>query len=159
MSTLIKQNANNLSNELKRKGANKTKLMSNFLKNVVYVLKVIASLMKVLLLVYGKGKLARGYIYEAIYKAKETVMKCFNTTQAISYELFDDESKSLNNNKKNPLVVKTKLSSLMMKVSNNKLFACKEIEEKIKKGFTKNYLSNLHIIEDDFEESIDILNM
>lgn len=54
--------------------------------------------------------------------------------------MFDDESKSLNNNKKNPLVVKTKLSSLMMKVSNNKLFACKEIEEKIKKGFTKRIL-------------------
>lgn len=27
-----------------------------------------------------------------------------------------------------------------MKVSNNKLFACKEIEEKIKKGFTKRIL-------------------
>ncbi|KAJ1431394.1 Ribonuclease H-like superfamily [Sesbania bispinosa] len=70
-------NENKLSKEAKGKEATKTVLMPSFWKNVVFILKVMAPLVKVLRLVDSEKKPAMGYIYEAMDKAKETIMKSF----------------------------------------------------------------------------------
>ncbi|KAH1228309.1 hypothetical protein GmHk_10G028319 [Glycine max] len=69
---------NKLSKELKGKEAAKVVLMPFFWNSVVYTLKVMAPLVKVLHLVDGERKLAMGYIYEVMDKAKETIIKSFN---------------------------------------------------------------------------------
>ncbi|KAJ1422762.1 Ribonuclease H-like superfamily [Sesbania bispinosa] len=70
-------NENKLAKEAKGKEATKTVLMPSFWKNVVFILKVMAPLVKVLRLVDSEKKPAMGYIYEAMDKAKETIMKSF----------------------------------------------------------------------------------
>jgi len=49
---------------------------------VVFNLKVMAPLIRVLHLVDGERKGAIGYIYEATEKAKETTMKSFNNNES-----------------------------------------------------------------------------
>ena len=68
---------NKLSKEAKGKEATKTVLMPAFWNNVLYILKVMAPLVKVLHLVDSEKKPAMGYIYEAMEKAKEAIMKSF----------------------------------------------------------------------------------
>ncbi|XP_028214995.1 uncharacterized protein LOC114397069 [Glycine soja] len=72
---------NKLSKEPTGKEATKVELMSSFWNSVVYTLKVMAPLVKVLRLVDGERKPAMGYIYEAMDKAKETIIKSFNNNE------------------------------------------------------------------------------
>ncbi|KAG4907026.1 hypothetical protein JHK84_055550 [Glycine max] len=73
---------NKLSKEPKGKEAAKVVLMLSFWNSVVYTLKVMAPLVKVLRLVDGERKPAIGYIYEAMDKAKETIIKSFNSNES-----------------------------------------------------------------------------
>ena len=82
-------NANKLSKEAKGREANKTVLMPGFWKNVVYILKIMAPLVKVLRLVDGERKPAMGYIYEAMDKAKEAIMKSFNNNESKYKDVFE----------------------------------------------------------------------
>ncbi|KAH1127336.1 hypothetical protein GLYMA_06G237100v4 [Glycine max] len=82
---------NKLSKEPKRKEATKVVLMPSFWNSVVYTLKVMAPLVKVLRLVDGERKPAMGYIYEAMDKAKETIIKSFNNNEKFFYDNTDLE--------------------------------------------------------------------
>ncbi|GAB2299875.1 hypothetical protein Dimus_038588 [Dionaea muscipula] len=52
--------------------------MPSFWNNIVYALKSTAPLVKVLRLIDGEKVPAMGYIYKAMDKAKETIIKSFN---------------------------------------------------------------------------------
>ncbi|XP_020203627.1 uncharacterized protein LOC109789148 [Cajanus cajan] len=82
-------NSNKLSKEAKGREACKTVLMPSFWRNVVYILKVMAPLVKVLRLVDGEKKPAMGYIYEAMDKAKEAIMKSFNNNETKYKAVFE----------------------------------------------------------------------
>ncbi|XP_027905788.1 uncharacterized protein LOC114165342 [Vigna unguiculata] len=73
---------NKLSKEAKGREATKIVLMPSFWNQVVFTLKVMAPLVHVLRLVDGERKAAMGYIYEAMEKAKETIMKSFNNDES-----------------------------------------------------------------------------
>eukprot|EP00256_Glycine_max_P038787 XP_006587174.2 uncharacterized protein LOC102659927 [Glycine max] len=79
---------NKLSKEPKGKEAAKVVLMPSFWNSVVYTLKVMAPLVKVLRLVDGERKTAMGYIYEAMDKAKETIIKSFNNNESKYKDVF-----------------------------------------------------------------------
>ncbi|KAH1203069.1 hypothetical protein GmHk_17G049393 [Glycine max] len=79
---------NKLSKEPKGKEDAKVVLMPSFWNSVVYTLKVMAPLVKVLRLVDGEKKAAMGYIYEAMYKAKETIIKSFNSNESKYKDVF-----------------------------------------------------------------------
>ncbi|KAH1218444.1 Thymidylate kinase [Glycine max] len=70
------------SKEPKGKETAKVVLMPSFWNSVVYTLKVMVPLVKVLRLVDGERKPAMGYIYEAMDKAKETIIKSFNNNES-----------------------------------------------------------------------------
>ena len=55
-----------------------TILMPSFWNTIVYILKVIGPLVQVLRHVDNERKPARGYIYEAMDRAKEAIIKAFN---------------------------------------------------------------------------------
>ena len=69
---------NKLSKEAKGIEATKTVMMTSFWNNVVYILKIMGPLVRVLRMVDGEKKAAMGYIYEAMEKVKETIKKSFN---------------------------------------------------------------------------------
>ncbi|XP_006588045.1 uncharacterized protein [Glycine max] len=79
---------NKLSKEPKGKEATKVVLMPSFWNSVVYTLKVMAPLVKVLHLGVGERKPAMGYIYEAMDKAKETIIKSFNNNESKYKDVF-----------------------------------------------------------------------
>ncbi|XP_057791194.1 uncharacterized protein LOC131008327 [Salvia miltiorrhiza] len=79
---------NKLSKEAKGKQATKIALMPSFWKNIVYTLKVMAPLVRVLRLVDGEKKPAMGYIYEAMEKAKEAIAKSFQNNESRYKEVF-----------------------------------------------------------------------
>ncbi|KAL5162331.1 hypothetical protein HKD37_07G019464 [Glycine soja] len=79
---------NKLSKEPKGKEAAKVVLMPSFWNSVVYILKVMAPLVKVLRLVDGEKKPAMGYIYEAMDKAKETIIMFFNSNESKYKDVF-----------------------------------------------------------------------
>ncbi|KAL5165178.1 Cell division cycle protein 48 [Glycine soja] len=79
---------NKLSKEPKGKKAAKVVLMPSFWNSVVYTLKVMAPLVKVLRLVDGERKPTMGYIYEAMDKAKETIIKSFNNNESKYKDVF-----------------------------------------------------------------------
>ncbi|KAH1189697.1 hypothetical protein GmHk_20G057422 [Glycine max] len=79
---------NKLSKEPKGKEAAKVVLMPSFWNSVVYTLKVMAPLVKVLRLVDGERKPVMGYIYEAMDKAKETIIKSFNNNESKYKDVF-----------------------------------------------------------------------
>ncbi|KAH1214893.1 hypothetical protein GmHk_13G036158 [Glycine max] len=81
-----------LSKEPKGKEAAKVVLMPSFWNSVVYTLKVMAPLVKVLRLVDGERKPAMGYIYEAVDKAKETIIKSFNNNESKYKDFFYDNT-------------------------------------------------------------------
>lgn len=64
---------NKLSKDAKGREATKTVMMPSFWRNVVYIFKVMAPLVRVLRLVDSEKKPAMGYIYEEMEKAKETL--------------------------------------------------------------------------------------
>jgi len=55
---------------------------------VVFTHKVMAPLVHVLRLVDGERKVAIGYIYEALDKAKETIMKSFKNNESKYNDVF-----------------------------------------------------------------------
>ncbi|XP_019460033.1 PREDICTED: uncharacterized protein LOC109359793 [Lupinus angustifolius] len=69
---------NKLSKETKGKEATKIVLMPSFWKNVAYTIKVMRPLVIVIRLVDIEKKATMGYIYEAMDKAKEVIIKAFN---------------------------------------------------------------------------------
>ncbi|KAL3628258.1 hypothetical protein CASFOL_027304 [Castilleja foliolosa] len=83
------RNSNKLSKEAKGKEAYKTVTMPSFWRNIVYILKVMAPLVKVLRTVDGERNPAMGYIYEAMDKAKEAIMKSFDSNESKYKEVFD----------------------------------------------------------------------
>ena len=54
---------------------------SCFWNTIVYTLKVIGPLVRVLRLVDNERKPAMGYIYEAMDRAKEAIIKSFNENE------------------------------------------------------------------------------
>ncbi|KAH1225188.1 hypothetical protein GmHk_11G032151 [Glycine max] len=82
MFTFDEWTLNKLSKDPKGKEAEKVVLMPSFWNSVVYTLKVMTPLVKVLRLVDGEWKPAIGYIYEAMDKAKETIIKSFNNNES-----------------------------------------------------------------------------
>ncbi|KAH1159190.1 hypothetical protein GYH30_031087 [Glycine max] len=82
MFTFDEWTLNKLSKDPKGKEAEKVVLMLSFWNSVVYTLKVMTPLVKVLRLVDGEWKPAIGYIYEAMDKAKETIIKSFNNNES-----------------------------------------------------------------------------
>ncbi|KAG5020141.1 hypothetical protein JHK82_016051 [Glycine max] len=88
MFTFDEWTLNKLSKEPKGKEAAKVVLMPSFWNSVVYTLKVIAPLVKVLRLVDGERKPVMGYIYEAMDKVKETIIKSFNNNESKYKDVF-----------------------------------------------------------------------
>ena len=72
---------NKLSKEAKGKEATKTAIMPFFWNRVKCTLQVMAPLVCVLRLVDGERKPAIGYIYEAMEKGKESIMKSFKNDE------------------------------------------------------------------------------
>lgn len=56
-------------------------LQESFWKQVLYALKLIGPLVKVLRIVDNEKKLAMGYIYAAMERAKETIVRAFNVRE------------------------------------------------------------------------------
>ncbi|KAJ1386281.1 Ribonuclease H-like superfamily [Sesbania bispinosa] len=79
---------NKLSKEAKGKHATKIVLMPSFWNHVVYTFKVMAPLVQVLHLIDGERRPAMGYIYEAMDKAKEAIMKSFNNNESKNKDVF-----------------------------------------------------------------------
>ena len=79
---------NKLSKKAKGREATKIVLMLSFWNRVVFTLKVMAPLVHVLRLVDGERKAAIGYIYEAMEKAKEIIMKSFNNDESKYNDVF-----------------------------------------------------------------------
>ncbi|XP_057760654.1 uncharacterized protein LOC130981032 [Arachis stenosperma] len=69
---------NKLSREAKGREATKVVIRPSFWNHVKYTLKIMGSLVRVLQLVDGEKKPPTGYIYEAMEKAKECIMKTFS---------------------------------------------------------------------------------
>jgi len=74
--------------EAKGKETTKFVLIPSFQNHVVFTLKVMASLVHVLRLVDGERKASMCYIYEAMEKAKETIMKSFNNHESKYKDVF-----------------------------------------------------------------------
>lgn len=74
--------------DAKGKHVVETVLMPTFWNSVVYILKVMGPLIKVLRLVDNERKPAMGYLYEAMDRVKETIMKYFNEDDKIYKEVF-----------------------------------------------------------------------
>ena len=55
--------------------------MPSFWNTIVYILKVMGPLVRVLCLVDNERKPAMGYIYEAMDRAKEAIIKAFNENE------------------------------------------------------------------------------
>ncbi|CAL9075137.1 unnamed protein product [Musa textilis] len=62
--------------------------MSSFWNHVVYILKVMDSLVRVLQLVDNEIKPAMRYIYEALDRAKETIKRSFNENEEKYEKIF-----------------------------------------------------------------------
>ena len=78
MFTSDKWLASKWAKEAKGKQVSEIVLMSSFWNHVVYILKVMGPLVKVLQLVDNERKPAMGYIYKAMDRCKETIKKSFN---------------------------------------------------------------------------------
>jgi len=79
---------NKLSKEPKGQETTKLVFMPSFWNSVVYTFKVMAPFVKVLRLVDGERKPAMSYIYEAMNKAKETIIKSFNNNESKYKDVF-----------------------------------------------------------------------
>ncbi|CAL9119038.1 unnamed protein product [Musa textilis] len=74
--------------ETKGKRATDIILMSSFWNHVVYILKVMDPLTRVLRLVDNKNKSAMRYIYEVMDRAKETIKRSFNENKKKYEKIF-----------------------------------------------------------------------
>ena len=74
--------------EAKGKRAADIILMPSFWNHVVYILKVMGPLVRVLRLVDNENKPAMGYIYEAMDRAKETIKRSFNENEEKYEKIF-----------------------------------------------------------------------
>ncbi|XP_020997317.2 uncharacterized protein LOC107485690 [Arachis duranensis] len=79
---------NKLSKEAKGREATKIVIMSSFWNHVKYTLKIMGPLVRVLRLVDGEKKPPMGYIYEAMEKAKECIMKAFLNDESKYNDVF-----------------------------------------------------------------------
>ncbi|KAL6340183.1 hypothetical protein AAG906_040619 [Vitis piasezkii] len=70
-------------------------LMPSFWNTIVFCLKVSGSLVRVLRLVDGEKKAHMGYIYEAMNRAKDTIVKSFNGNEEKYKEIFNIIDKRL----------------------------------------------------------------
>ena len=77
------------SKDAKGKRATETVLMTSFWNHVVYTLKVMGPLVRVLRLADNEKRPAMGYIYEAMDRAKETIQRAFNGNEDKYKEIFD----------------------------------------------------------------------
>ena len=64
-------------------------LMPSFWKTIVFCLKVLGPLVRVLCLVYGEKNASMCYIYEAMNRAKDTIMISFNGNEEKYKENFN----------------------------------------------------------------------
>ena len=64
-------------------------LMPSFWNTIVYILKVMGSLVQVLRLVNNERKPAMGYMYEAMDRAKEAIIKAFNENEEKYSNIFE----------------------------------------------------------------------
>lgn len=72
----------NASKDVKGKKANAIVLQVSFSENIVYTLKAIGSLVKVLRLVDNEKKPVMGNIYHVMLEAKELISKNFNNNES-----------------------------------------------------------------------------
>ncbi|XP_020963400.1 uncharacterized protein LOC107645034 [Arachis ipaensis] len=79
---------NKLSREAKGREATKIVIRPSFWNHVKYTLKIMGPLVRVLRLVDGEKKPPIGYIYEAMEKAKECIMKTFSNDVSKYSEVF-----------------------------------------------------------------------
>ncbi|XP_057760023.1 uncharacterized protein LOC130980349 [Arachis stenosperma] len=79
---------NKLSKEAKGREATKIVIMPSFWNHVKYTLKIMGPLVRVLRLVDGEKKPPMGYIYEAMEKAKECIMKTFLNDESKYNDVF-----------------------------------------------------------------------
>ncbi|XP_027351140.1 uncharacterized protein LOC113862240 [Abrus precatorius] len=79
---------NKLSKEVKEKQETKILLNPVFWNNVVYTLKIMTTLVRVLHLVDGERRPAMRYIYEAMEKGKEAIMKSFKNNKSKYKDVF-----------------------------------------------------------------------
>ena len=63
--------------------------MPSFWNTIVFCLKVSGSLVRVLRLVDGEKKAPMGYIYEAMNRAKDTIVRSFNENEEKYKEIFN----------------------------------------------------------------------
>ena len=63
-------------------------LMPSFWNTIVYILKVIGPLVRVLQLVNNERKSTMDYIYEAMDRAKEVIIKDFNKNEEMYSNIF-----------------------------------------------------------------------
>ncbi|XP_025617245.1 uncharacterized protein [Arachis hypogaea] len=90
---------NKLSNEAKGREATTIVIMPSFWNHVKYTLKIIGPLVRVLRLVDGEKKPPMRYIYEAMEKAKECVVKTFLNdesklvpSQAVQQKILEEQA-------------------------------------------------------------------
>jgi len=88
MFTFDEWTKNKLSKEAQGREASKVVMMPSFWNHVVFTLKVMATLVRVLCLAHAERKATMGYIYEAMEKAKETIMKSFNNNESKYKDVF-----------------------------------------------------------------------
>ena len=88
MFTSVEWVQNTLSKDAKGREVTEIVMMTSFWENVVYILKVMEPLVRVLRLVVGEKKLAIGYIYEAMEKAKETIGGSFENNEQRYGDIF-----------------------------------------------------------------------
>lgn len=79
----------NASKEVKGKKAAAIVLQVSFWEDIVYTLKAMGPLVKVLRLVDNEKKPAMGYIYHAMLEAKELITKNFNNNESKYKEIID----------------------------------------------------------------------
>ena len=75
--------------EQKGKNVAKTVIMPSFWNTIIFCLKISSPFVRVLLLVDGEKKAPMGYIYEAMTRAKETIVKSFLGNEEKYKEIFE----------------------------------------------------------------------
>ena len=75
--------------EQKGKNVAKTVIMPSFWNTIIFYLKISSPLICVLRLIDGEKKTPMGYIYEAMTRAKETIVKRFHGNEETYKEIFE----------------------------------------------------------------------
>lgn len=104
-------------------------LQESFWKNVLYALKLMGPLVKVLRLVDGEKKLAMGYMYEAMDRAKENITKSFSMKEELYRETFEFIDKRWNCQLHQPLHAAGYFLNQKIYYENSEQVSCVEVEE------------------------------